>query len=307
MIHVGDITKLNGATLEPVNCITGGSPCQDLSIAGKREGLAGERSGLFLEMVRVIKEMRQEDKKRGRTGINARPRFVIWENVPGAFTSNGGEDFRCVLEQFSRVADETVIIPRPENGKWQSAGCIVGDNFSLAWRMFDAQYWGVPQRRKRIALVADFGGQCAAEILFEREGVSGDSEPGEQARERIAGDTGESTSAADSYTLKIRGGADTYRKADGSIGTAGKGPLVQENLSATLGVSQDQTLFAVRTNQTGANGIGVTADTAHALGVVDTDAVCTKVYDARGNGDGSTVPTMTGGMKPQYQITRQLF
>ena len=176
MIHVGDITKLNGATLEPVNCITGGSPCQDLSIAGKREGLAGERSGLFLEMVRVIKEMRQEDKKRGKTGINVRPRFVIWENVPGAFTSNGGEDFRCVLEQFSRVADETVIIPRPENGKWQSTGCIVGDNFSLAWRTFDAQYWGVPQRRKRIALVADFGGQCAAgrAISFqERAGKPG--------------------------------------------------------------------------------------------------------------------------------------
>lgn len=196
MIHVGDITKLNGATLEPVNCITGGSPCQDLSIAGKREGLAGERSGLFLEMVRVIKEMRQEDKKRGKTGINVRPRFVIWENVPGAFTSNGGEDFRCVLEQFSRVADETVIIPRPENRKWQPAGCIVGNHWSIAWRTFDAQYWGVPQRRKRIALVADFGGQCAAEILFEREGLSGDTAESQGARQGIAENAGTGVDSA---------------------------------------------------------------------------------------------------------------
>lgn len=231
MIHVGDITKLNGATLEPVNCITGGSPCQDLSIAGKREGLAGERSGLFLEMVRVIKEMRQEDKKRGKTGINARPRFVIWENVPGAFTSNGGEDFRCVLEQFSRVADETVIIPRPENGKWQSAGCIVGDNFSLAWRTFDAQYWGVPQRRKRIALVADFGGQCAAEILFECEGLSGDITESGKEGEGAASDAGagiEKTSRAISFQERA-----------GKPG-GGKGILIQDERTGALSTLNNQ-------------------------------------------------------------------
>ena len=235
MIHVGDITKLNGATLEPVNCITGGSPCQDLSIAGKREGLAGERSGLFLEMVRVIKEMRQEDKKRGRTGINARPRFIIWENVPGAFTSNGGEDFRCVLEQFSRVADETVIIPRPENGKWQSAGCIVGDNFSLAWRTFDAQYWGVPQRRKRIALVADFGGQCAAEILFEREGLSGDITESGKEGEGAASDAGagiEKTSRAISFQERA-----------GKPG-GGKGILIQDEHTGALSTVNNQSVCA---------------------------------------------------------------
>ena len=212
MIHVGDITKLNGATLEPVNCITGGSPCQDLSIAGKREGLAGERSGLFLEMVRVIKEMRQEDKKRGKTGINVRPRFVIWENVPGAFTSNGGEDFRCVLEQFSRVADETVIIPRPENGKWQSTGCIVGDNFSLAWRTFDAQYWGVPQRRKRIALVADFAGLAAPEILFERESMSGNSAE--------SGETGEGAASDVRSGIEETGRAISFQERAGKPGGA---------------------------------------------------------------------------------------
>lgn len=235
MIHVGDITKLNGATLEPVNCITGGSPCQDLSIAGKREGLAGERSGLFLEMVRVIKEMRQEDKKRGKTGINVRPRFVIWENVPGAFTSNGGEDFRCVLEQFSRVADETVIIPRPENGKWQPAGCIVGDNFSLAWRTFDAQYWGVPQRRKRIALVADFGGQCAAEILFEHEGLSGDITESGREGEGAASDAGagiEKTSRAISFQERA-----------GKPG-GGKGILIQNERTGVLSTINNQSVCA---------------------------------------------------------------
>lgn len=235
MIHVGDITKLNGATLEPVNCITGGSPCQDLSIAGKREGLAGERSGLFLEMVRVIKEMRQEDKKRGRTGINVRPRFVIWENVPGAFTSNGGEDFRCVLEQFSRVADETITIPRPENGKWQSAGCIVGDNFSLAWRTFDAQYWGVPQRRKRIALVADFGGQCAAEILFERKGMSGDITESGKEGEGAVSDAGagiEKTSRAISFQERA-----------GKPG-GGKGILIQDEHTGALSTVNNQSVCA---------------------------------------------------------------
>ena len=237
MIHVGDITKLNGATLEPVNCITGGSPCQDLSIAGKREGLAGERSGLFLEMVRVIKEMRQEDKKRGRTGINVRPRFVIWENVPGAFTSNGGEDFRCVLEQFSRVADETVIIPRPENGKWQSAGCIVGDNFSLAWRTFDAQYWGVPQRRKRIALVTDFGGFTAPEILFERKGVSGDIEE--------SGGTGEGAATDVRSGIEETGRAISFQERAGKPG-GGKGILIQYERTGALSTLNNQNVVAYR-------------------------------------------------------------
>lgn len=168
MKHLGDITKIHGDKIEPVDCITFGSPCQDLSIAGRRAGLAGERSGLFMEAVRVIKEMRSSTN-----GLY--PTFAVWENVPGAFSSNGGEDFRAVLEELARVEQPDVSIPRPSGrgGRWSKAGAIVGNGWSLAWRQLDAQYWGVPQRRKRIALVVDFGGQRAAEILFERTSLSG--------------------------------------------------------------------------------------------------------------------------------------
>lgn len=179
MKHIGDITRINGAEIEPVDCITFGSPCQDLSVAGKRAGLAGERSGLFMEAVRVIKEMRQHDAQRnGRAGELIRPRFAVWENVPGAFSSNKGEDFRAVLEELARICKPDAAVPRPDRkGGWTKAGLIAGDGWSIAWRQMDAQYWGVPQRRKRIALVVDFGGQCAGKILFERTGVPGHSDP----------------------------------------------------------------------------------------------------------------------------------
>lgn len=173
MIHVGDITKLNGAELHPVDIICGGSPCQDLSVAGARAGLAGERSGLFMEQIRIVKEMREAERSRGRPAL---PRFMVWENVPGAFSSGSpkGEDFRIVLEETLRVADPAISIPRPPGGVWHAAGCIMGEPFSLCWRCLDAQYWGVPQRRKRIFLVADFGGQSAPEILFEHQSLPGD-------------------------------------------------------------------------------------------------------------------------------------
>lgn len=167
MKHLGDITLIHGNEIKPVDCIIGGSPCQDLSVAGKRAGLSGERSGLFMEQIRIVKEMR---KRYGK------PRYMVWENVPGAFSSNNGEDFRAVLEEVTKIADETAVIPRPPKGKWSYAGCIVGDGWSIAWRTHDAQFWGVPQRRRRIALVADFGGESAPEILFERESVSRDSQ-----------------------------------------------------------------------------------------------------------------------------------
>lgn len=182
--HLGDITKISGRTAHPVRVIIGGSPCQDLSVAGKRAGLDGERSNLFMEQIRIIKEMRETYGKEY-------PRYMVWENVPGAFTSNGGEDFRKVLEETVRVADENAVIPRPPQGKWRTSGCIVGDGFSVAWRVLDAQFWGVPQRRRRIALVADFGGESAPEILFEREGVSRNTAESGAAREEIAGDAAE--------------------------------------------------------------------------------------------------------------------
>ena len=182
MLHVGDITKLNGADLPPVDVITGGSPCQDLSVAsGKRLGLKGERSGLFMEQIRITKEMRIADAKRERTGTDnfIRPRYFVWENVPGAFSSTHGEDFKAVLEETIRIVSDGVSIPRPESGSWKSAGCILGDQFSLAWRVLDAQYWGVAQRRRRIYLVADFGGFTAPQILFEQESLFGNPETSE--------------------------------------------------------------------------------------------------------------------------------
>lgn len=179
MKHYGDITKINGALVEPVNVVIGGSPCQDLSVAGKQAGLAGERSGLFMEQLRIIKEMRRADLERGRTGKDTHPRYMVWENVPGAFSSNKGADFSIVLQETAKVAcEQAPAVPIPKNG-WPPAGCLtdVGGQWSIAWRVFDAQFWGVPQRRKRIALVADFGGLTAPEILFERQGVPGYIKP----------------------------------------------------------------------------------------------------------------------------------
>ena len=180
MVHVGDITKLKGAELPPVDVICGGFPCQDLSVAqGVRDGLRGARSGLFFEMIRVIKEMRDADRNIGRTGQLVRPRWVIAENVPGMFSSNQGEDFRIVLQSFVSVSCGDVHVPGPDAGKWQSAGRILlGDSFSLAWRVLNAQYWGVPQRRSRVYLIVDFAGGCTPQILFNEEGLYRDSSQG---------------------------------------------------------------------------------------------------------------------------------
>ena len=170
MTHVGDITKLNGAELPPVDIICGGSPCQDLSVAGARAGLAGARSGLFMEQMRIVREMRAADQERGRFGVDIRPRWMCWENVPGAFSSGTPkyEDFRIVLEEIVRISFPDEVIPSPYPGSWPDAGELrVGDEFSLAWRCLDAQYWGVAQRRKRIFLLADFAGLLAPQLLFD--------------------------------------------------------------------------------------------------------------------------------------------
>ena len=189
MIHVGDITKLDGAKLPPVDIICGGSPCQDLSVAGARAGLSGERSGLFMEQIRIVKEMRAADEKRGRTAELIRPRYMVWENVPGAFTSGRkkGEDFRIVLEEIVRIKVHSVSIPRPFPWGWQPAGRIrKGADFSLAWRCLDAQYWGVAQRRNRIFLVVDFAGDSAEKILFDQESLPGNSEKSKRTWKEIA-------------------------------------------------------------------------------------------------------------------------
>ena len=268
--HLGDITKISGYTAPIVDCIIGCSPCQDLSVAGKRAGLDGERSGLYIEQVRIVKEMRERDERDGRTGVDIRPRYMVWENVPGAFSSNKGDDFRIVLEELAKVKDKNAVIPMPDKGKWTTSGCILGDGWSIAWRVLDAQFWGVPQRRRRIALVADFGGQSAPEILFVRESVSGHTDEGKQTRKEapdhasrgfgaddrlgadqynavILGDTVSTLGVncgishgrqcvlepQTAYTLKIRSGCDG----------GGKGALVQEDLSATLATNNDQYLF----------------------------------------------------------------
>lgn len=294
MKHLGDITKIHGDKIEPVDCITFGSPCQDLSIAGRRAGLSGERSGLFMEAVRIIKEMRSSTN-------GMYPTFAVWENVPGAFSSNGGEDFRAVLEELARIEQPDVSIPRPSGraGRWSKAGAIAGNGWSLAWRQLDAQYWGVPQRRKRIALVADFGGQRAAEILFERTSLSGNPDESIKAWEATPGhsqaspygrDSGRKTDAVyaldcmnakaiqeksgtlcaksnGGYSLNFQNPIAYTVKIRSGCASGGKGALVQTEKSATLSTLQDQTLFQ------------------------------SVVYDARGNGDGRTCPTITGDHK----------
>ena len=250
MTHLGDITKIDWFHVPPVDVVTGGSPCQDLSVAGKRAGLAGERSGLYMEQIRCVKELRQADELQGRTGVAIRPRYMVWENVPGAFSSNGGEDFRAVLEEAAKIAQPDAVIPRPPNGKWTNSGAIVGDGWSIAWRVHDAQFWGVPQRRRRIALVCDFGGLSAPEILFERKGLSGDFEPGGTQREETAGGAG-----------------------NGVEGASG---------CMTGWDCQSKRIFSP-------DGICATLNSGDREG--GNQKPC--VYDARGNGDGKTVCTLT--------------
>ena len=195
--HYGDVNKLNGADLPLVDIITFGSPCQDMSIAGKRTGLEGSRSGLFYQAIRIIKEMRC--KSNGEY-----PRYAVWENVCGAYSSNKGEDFRAVLEEICKIKDSKVNIPQPE--KWHNAGEILGDNFSVAWRVFDSQYWGIPQRRKCIYLIADFDGTSAGKILFESEGLSRYSAESFRAWQAAAGSTPQGSGAAGKICLNDQGG-----------------------------------------------------------------------------------------------------
>ena len=266
--HLGDINSINGAEIEPVDIITFGSPCTDLSVAGKRQGLNAERSGLFFQAIRIIKEMR------GATN-GKYPRFAVWENVTGAFSSNGGEDFRCVLEEFCKIKDADLSVPKPE--KWTKAGEIMGEKFSVAYRTFDAQYWYLPQRRARIYLVADFDGGRASKILFESEGVSGYSAEsfrawqeasrcfGNRSEETGSGLMFENHSQDTRYTGPLEvaqtvlstfgtGGNNQPFVVESAVvpatlkircghGNGGRGALIQKNKSAILSCNNDQTLF----------------------------------------------------------------
>ena len=182
MKHYGDVSQMRGADLPPVDIITFGSPCQDMSIAGRRDGLDGSRSSLFYEAIRIVKEMREKTN-------GEKPRFIVWENVPGAFSSNKGQDFKAVLEAVIGVKEPAAQVPAPDKRGWPNADYYVGDGWSVAYRVLDAQWWGVPQRRARIFLVADFAGQSAPEILFESEGVSGYTPQGFRSWQGAAGDS----------------------------------------------------------------------------------------------------------------------
>ncbi len=269
MTHLGNISEVSGSEIEPVDIITFGSPCQDMSVAGKREGLGGNRSSLFYEAIRIIKEMREATNGKY-------PRYIVWENVPGAFSSNKGEDFRAVLTEICKVKEECVSVPKP--AKWENAGRIMGESFSIAWRLLDAQYWGVPQRRQRIYLVADFDGGSAGKILFESEGLSGYSAQGFKSWQDAANGITESVGETGSDSLmfenhsqdtRYRGPLAVAQTVSSTYGTGGnnqpfvlqtpktlkircgcegggKGALIQDDLSATLGTNNDQTLFQPR-------------------------------------------------------------
>ena len=221
MKHYGDISQMDGGKIEPVDIITFGSPCTDMSIAGRRAGLDGKQSVLFYQAIRIIQEMR--DATHGKY-----PRYIVWENVPGAFSSNHGEDFKAVLEAVIGIKEPGAQVPMPEKNLWPYADLYMGEQWSVAYRTLDAQHWGVPQRRRRIFLVADFAGWGAGQVLFESEGLSGYSAEGFRAWQRAARDPAAGFGAA-GICLNDQGG--------------GKGPLIQKDKSATLGCNNDQALF----------------------------------------------------------------
>ena len=329
MIHLGDVTKIDGSAAPLVDVIIGGSPCQDLSVAGKRAGLDGARSGLFMEQIRIIKQMRRRCQDAGANEI--RPRYFVWENVPGAFSSNGGEDFRTVLEEICRIVDECAHVPRPNTGKgtlWRTSGAIVGDGYSVAWRVLDAQFWGVPQRRRRIALVADFGGATAPEILFVDNSLSGSSETGGAARQRASADIEGGAGAAIGFDYLQGSGSRGIGAETERCGTIRIQPHIAVcqkpigfNYTNSITAKTNPTIDkaeALRASGGGGAAVcyaldrasfnqGINAQYNPSItddGIIQTivskgpGAVCVKdsaeVYDARGNVNGEIVPTITG-------------
>lgn len=295
MKHLGDVSKVKGGEIEPVDIITFGSPCQDMSIAGKRAGLKhadmGDdettRSGLFLEAIRIIKEMRE-----ATNGVY--PRYAIWENVPGAFSSNRGEDFRTVLEEFIRVKEKDAVMPAVPQAGWAYADCISGDGWSIAYRVFDAQYWGVPQRRRRIYLVADFRGECAQEILFKRESLRGYFEAGRTPRQGIAADAqncvGTAIGGVDRYNQSFLPGLAQILRAPG-------GGDCTPTVFAPVAVYCHQGNGIDRADTAGYNGKGWKEDTSYTLNTIDKPAVVCAQKSYTEFKDESTLSTLkaTGG------------
>ena len=353
MKQLGSVTEIDGGKITPVDIITFGSPCQDLSVAGKQLGIhEGQRSNLFFEAVRIIKEMREADERTGRTDEHIRPRFAVWENVPGAFSSNKGADFKAVLQALASVRENGVSIPQPK--KWGGAGCVVGNGWSIAWRVYDAQYWGVPQRRKRIYLIADFASERAGEILFEREGLRGDSSESGAPWKGTAADAERSVGGScfsieghvidRKSTQNGRGWADGYAHTLNATDRHGvcygvdcRNGTLDEEKTHTIqakpngGISQNCTpsvcyevcgLDGYNTESTGDVSITIRAgksdqdhvgcvvyrnggygDMVEGVGTLRANggdaggtqrASSLSVYDARGNGDGSIAPTVTG-------------
>lgn len=296
MKHLGSVTDVHGGDIEPVDIITFGSPCQDLSVAGKRAGLKHEangddettRSGLFMEAVRIIKEMRKATN-------GEYPTFAVWENVPGAFSSNKGEDFRTVLEELIKICEPSATVPPVQGGKWPYYDCYVGAGWSIAYRTYDAQYWGVPQRRRRIYLVLDLRGQRAGKVSFEREGLRGNFAEGRTPWKAVAGDAADCVGADD----RADGGVVLYQPmslreenwAEGKVKNAIRAGESKSSHCVVQTLPFDTT--QVTSPQNGCNPKW--GDPCHPLAARGhPPTVICKCYDARGNGDGQTVNTLTG-------------
>ena len=282
MIHLGDITKIKGDEIPVVDVITGGSPCQDLSVAGKRAGLDGERSGLFMEQIRVVKEMRNKDADDGRARELIRPRYMVWENVPGAFSSNQGKDFQAVLTEIVRIVEPNAPdVPLPEGGKWPKSGCLCDElaGWSVAWKTHDAQFHGVPQRRRRVCVLGDFNGITAGDILFDPqlrrkayssqsdqtfrdtgrqtkskvqplcESMFGNSEQGEQEGEGTSEGTEDCSGESSENHLK----ALSFQERAGKPG-GGKGILIQDEHVGSMTSQNVQSVFAYGIDQQGGKG-----------------------------------------------------
>ena len=236
MKHYGDISRMDGGKIEPVDIITFGSPCTDMSVAGRRAGLDGQQSVLFYQAIRIIKEM--------RCATNGKyPRYCVWENVPGAFSSNGGEDFKTVLEAVIGIAEPETQVPMPEKNRWPYADCYMGDGWSVAYRVLDAQFWGVPQRRKRIYLVADFAGRSAFDILFKSEGLSGYSAEGFRAWQRIARSVAPCTDATgfDGYNGQLTGDVSATLGVNCGMSTGRNGIVLNDQGGSRMDVTDEVT------------------------------------------------------------------